>query len=109
MSKLQKDNHDQQMSIKTNREGHSDALHWGLIVGVREPETSQFSPFSRVFLPCTVGPATTNHLSTDYPLAQAPPSSPEQNQTLRDKTLTCPQFVEHWLGHVVHQTVFDRS
>ena len=66
----------------------------GLIVGVREPETSQFSPFSRVFLPCTVGPATTNHLSTDSPLAQAPPSSPEQNQTLRDKILTCPQFVE---------------
>ena len=44
-----------------------------LIVGVREPETSQFSPFSRVFLPRTVGPATTNHLSTDSPLAQAPP------------------------------------
>ena len=28
MSKLQKDNHYQQMSIKTNREEHSDALHW---------------------------------------------------------------------------------
>ena len=27
-SKLQKDNHYQQISIKTNREEHSDALHW---------------------------------------------------------------------------------